>query len=363
MLENKRKKLTLDEVELQMEVLTKEEMKILKGGGDGTYESPYTWAEYESLLDTPSFVGGWVIDDKGSCFYGLGQVDLGSEQPPKDDEPTYPHFNFYDYGSDDEDYSGTMHDTSRDDLGSPDNWYYNEYGSYNEEDQGGTYYYGGYSGGTPSTPTKDGIDINSSHFTFKTQENQAFHQQLTNILSTNKTIKGLLGYFKNGVVHLTFGIKDLDIQTLARTDYKSQESYHIEFNSKVIGQNGWSLNYKGKNNIDYDFSKASTTEERLLITLIHEVIHAKHYATYEDAFREAQKISPYKEPYPNDIANNLLSRGYSQEFVEIYLIKDCEGGWHYNSVGRNDRAHDYMRKYDHGVIDKALEEYRRDRGL
>lgn len=33
-MKNKRKKLTLSEVETQMEVLTKEEMEILKGGGE-----------------------------------------------------------------------------------------------------------------------------------------------------------------------------------------------------------------------------------------------------------------------------------------------------------------------------------------
>lgn len=57
----KRTKLTLSEVETQMEVLTKEEMNVLKGGGEGTYGSPYTIDEYYALLDSNSFYGGYVV--------------------------------------------------------------------------------------------------------------------------------------------------------------------------------------------------------------------------------------------------------------------------------------------------------------
>ena len=63
----KRTKLTLSEVETQMEVLTKEEMNILKGGGDGTYGSPYTLEEFNLLLDYGLFIGGHVV--------GMGYVN------------------------------------------------------------------------------------------------------------------------------------------------------------------------------------------------------------------------------------------------------------------------------------------------
>ena len=63
----KRTKLTLSEVETQMEVLTKEEMNILKGGGDGTYGSPYTLDEFNLLLDYGLFIGGHVV--------GMGYVN------------------------------------------------------------------------------------------------------------------------------------------------------------------------------------------------------------------------------------------------------------------------------------------------
>lgn len=56
----KRKKLTLDQVETQMEVLTKEEMDILKGGGDGSFLNPYTVDEYNMLTWYGIFKGGYV---------------------------------------------------------------------------------------------------------------------------------------------------------------------------------------------------------------------------------------------------------------------------------------------------------------
>ncbi|MDO4729348.1 MAG: hypothetical protein Q4B43_10160 [Bacteroidota bacterium] len=350
----KRTKLTLSEVETQMEVLTKEEMEILKGRGDGSYGSPYTTDEYYALLDSNSFYGGYVV--------GWGYVNalegvevtgssFGSHTPPNSDfnDRVWTEYEAWKnqmmYGSSNYYGSGGLYDS-----------YY--YGSdYNSYDEIPSYSGGGGGESYHNNPTRDGIDIsNSKHFSFKTQSNVAFDRQLKDILSSNKTIKGILSYFDKGIVHMTFSVKDLEGSRLAQTNYVSSESYHIEFNSKRIDQNGWNSNYKGKDNIGYDFSKARTTEECLVITLAHEAIHAKHYATYEDTMRKASNR-------PDIAANILLDRGYSQEFVEIYFKKDSEGEWYHNSDGRNDRAHEYMRKHDHSVIDKALEEYRRDRGL
>lgn len=229
-------------------------------------------------------------------------------------------------------------------------------GGYNED-------YGDYGGGNSSNanfyqtnPIKDGIDItNGKHFTFNTSANATFDSQLKDILATNKTIKGLLSYFDKGYVHLTFGIKNLGKNT-AQTEYVTAESYHINFDSKHINEKGFSLNAK-TDNISYDYSKTKNDMERLVVVIAHEAIHAKHYAVYQDAIREARG-------YPQTAANILLQKGYSQEFVEIYFVKASNGQWDYNRDGKsNDRAHQYMEKYDHGVIDKALEEYRKDRGL
>lgn len=70
-----RARLALAELEKEMEILTKEQMNACKGGGDGTQSNPYTWTEYESLVDNPNFTGGWVMDS-GNLIYGLGGVTV-----------------------------------------------------------------------------------------------------------------------------------------------------------------------------------------------------------------------------------------------------------------------------------------------
>ncbi|RNC64974.1 hypothetical protein [Proteiniphilum sp. X52] len=57
----------------------------------------------------------------------------------------------------------------------------------------------------------------------------------------------------------------------------------------------------------------------------------------------------------------LKEGGYSDEFVSIFFTQDQTGTWVDSPTEtRNDRLHDYMRRYNHGIIDAALEEYRRD---
>lgn len=71
-----------------MEVLTKEEMEILKGGGDGTCGSPYTFDEFYALLDSNSFYGGYVGDWgyvialEEVVVYGKSNTGSARENPP-----------------------------------------------------------------------------------------------------------------------------------------------------------------------------------------------------------------------------------------------------------------------------------------
>lgn len=57
------KKLTfsvLDELAKSQELLTELEMKSLIAGGDGTYDSPYSLDEFDSLMNTFQWTGGYV---------------------------------------------------------------------------------------------------------------------------------------------------------------------------------------------------------------------------------------------------------------------------------------------------------------
>jgi len=51
------------------------------------------------------------------------------------------------------------------------------------------------------------------------------------------------------------------------------------------------------------------------------------------------------------------------EIIAMYFERDATGTWVDADVNqRVARQHAYFRKYNHGVIDAALEEYRRDHG-
>lgn len=80
--DKERARLALAELEKEMEILTKEQMNACKGGGDGTQSNPYTWTEYESLVDNPNFTGGWVVNpDGGGLIYGLsGTTVIGGTE-------------------------------------------------------------------------------------------------------------------------------------------------------------------------------------------------------------------------------------------------------------------------------------------
>ena len=143
---------------------------------------------------------------------------------------------------------------------------------------------------------------------------------------------------------------------MAYTSYPSQSSYQINFNSNYMNDSGWNNSYDGVNNIGYDFSNARNMEEKLIITLVHEAMHANHRARYEDAMRHAGNR--------RDIAVDFLkANGYSDEYIAIYFERDANGVWgDADPALISDKQHAYFEKYNHGIIDAALEEYRRDHG-
>src|SRR5690554_5727960 len=132
---------------------------------------------------------------------------------------------------------------------------------------------------------------------------------------------------------------------MAYTSYLSQSSYRINFNSNYMNDSGWNNSYNGVDNIGYDFSNARNMEEKLIITLVHEAMHANHRARYEDAMRYAGNR--------RDIAVDFLkANGYSDEYIAMYFERDATGTWVDADVNqRVERQHAYFQKYNHGVID------------
>jgi hypothetical protein len=60
-------------------------------------------------------------------------------------------------------------------------------------------------------------------------------------------------------------------------------------------------------------------------------------------------------------ANFLKDNGYNDEFKAMCFERDATGTWvDADENQRVARSHAYFEQYNHGVIDAALEEYRRD---
>ena len=56
----------------------------------------------------------------------------------------------------------------------------------------------------------------------------------------------------------------------------------------------------------------------------------------------------------------LYEWGYSQDFIDVFFHSD-NGEWsNVPSDQQVDNMHEYMKKYNQSVFDKALEEYRED---
>lgn len=217
---------------------------------------------------------------------------------------------------------------------------------------GDTYPNGGY-GGDNSGALTDGVDIyNTTNFTFKTQSQTVFNEQLTAILRSNTVLKSLLSYFDKGYVHLTFSVEEgMRREEAAYATYKTYESYHIVFNSEYVSEQGWVVPNIKTDNIGYDFTKLKSADEALLVTLTHEAIHANHFAIFNDALLQGKTYY--------DTISILQDKGYSQEFIDIFIDKET-AGWERDAEQLNANMHEYVNRYDLGVIDSALEEYRRD---
>ena len=102
-------------------------------------------------------------------------------------------------------------------------------------------------------------------------------------------------------------------------------------------------------NIGYDWNKVKTKEEALVVILAHEAQHANHIARYYDVTKQANGDAVIA-------ARIFREQGYSQEFVNIFIDENTHKYKEYFADG----LHDYMKKYNHGVIDTALDEYRND---
>lgn len=296
----------LERLAREMQVLSETEQRRYIGGGNGSPDNPYTLAEYFSLQSGGCWYGGYVV--------GQGYTDA--------------------------------------------NGYWGGSGSGNNYGSSG---YDSNSGSGDGGNLTDGVDIaNSQHFTFNTQSNQVFDQTLKSILQSNSVLKNILHYFDKGYVHMTFGVKDIsDPNTGADTERVSNESYHITFSRNAIN-NGMNHSYNGFDNIGFDWSKVHTPEEALVVVLAHEALHAKHFSIFDEIY--AKYVG--KKDGMNHAAKEMLKRGFSKDLVNCFFNQPNSNIEFWNELKTEEQIekslHDYMRIYNLGVIQAALDEYRAD---
>jgi len=85
-----------------------------------------------------------------------------------------------------------------------------------------------------------------------------------------------------------------------------------------MNEDGWNNQYNGINNIGYYYGEADNMVEKLIITFVHEAMHANHRSRYEDAMRHAKNERP-------EVVQFLKANGYSDEFIAMYFEKDATG--------------------------------------
>lgn len=350
-------RLNLFELKEKGNLIDKASQTHFVGGGSGTSGDPFTEEEFNYLSSYGCWQGGWVegmgwvtpdvyiySSKPGGYNYGSGNHGSGST-------PNWPSWpggggNYYVNPNHRPGYGGYT----------PYWGYYNNHYTYNNGYYYGYYSYGGSSGGhwngsPDDNSLTDGVNINNSlHFTLNTGSQPVFNEQLTNILKSNSVLKALLSYFDNGIIHMTFDIAEMN--SIAQTTYPSHDSFHIIFSEKFIDDEGWNKILK-QDNINYDWNKVCTAEEALVVVLAHESQHANHVARFFDAVQQTGNN-------PTKTANLLKEWGYSQEYVDIF-IEYRDGECNYASGNQQvANMHDYMDKYNHGIIDAALDEYRKD---
>ena len=235
------------------------------------------------------------------------------------------------------------------DIYGEDYYYYNSpyYGVYDTE-VGGNH-----------NPQKDGVDItDKNHFYFEnTEDNPAFHKQLTKLMESNSVLKELLTYFERGYCALTLKIGAIGTKAGAMTDYDNG-TISIIFNDTSINDNGWSYCIDGEDNSGLNWDIIHSNEESLIVVLAHESIHARHFAVFDRYYHEAEKKggNTWENLY------NLLSENrYSQEFIDIFITTDSNNQKaQRDSEGVTTRLDSYIEKYDRYLIEAALDEYRND---
>ncbi len=322
---------SFDELEKFAKPLSSEEMKRYVGGG-----------KYGSCTD---------LMDMSTCFIG---ADCSGESNGS--------FNFP-YSMDEvvvighKGTNGSIHSIKGD--GGINVAHSNPYnaGSFNMNDMGG-----GFTSpvSAPDTPRHDnlhdGINLtNNKYIALNLKGYNALSDQIKKLFESNATLKKIALRFDKGQGKLIIGtVKNQEVTPFG---YADPDGEHIFLNTQDIDTNGWN-NPEGDyiDNAGIAIGADYTQEEKLLVTLAHEIIHASHFSIYNEAMQLNKSNSDYA-------ASWLMQQGHSEDFVDVFFHKE-NGRWEINSDKvRNDNMHEYMKRHDAETINSAVNEYREDFNL
>ena len=237
---------------------------------------------------------------------------------------------------------------------------YDGYGyGYGYDDGGGGS--GGGSTGNPSPPQPQPPSggVNPNNFTFQNIQGN-FRTQLNRILQSNRVIGSILALFDRGVVRMIFRMEELRPGAAAHMNFVSQEVYHMVFSTRYFDHNGWITGRIASCNVGFDWSQATTPEQKLVVILAHEALHAKHRAFYDMALRVAENDGHVGSARVYPAVNWLRMEGFSDDFINIWFVRNPNAGnrWEFRQGDRTELMDNYIRDHNQDTLRDALNQFK-----
>lgn len=333
-----RRKLSLEELELELPKIETKETRFLLGGtgysqddisphppieNDRPYQEPLPPLNPEGphIDETPDPVGEEMPDDSS------GDQDQGGYGDQQDNE--YP---------DPDDYGDYDPDPMNDNPPPPD---------------GGTNTNGNGSSGTsgnvplPSSLT-DGINFSNFDLSFEDPSQapnyEGFISQLSGLFRSNSVIANLISQIEANGSKVEFKIADLSDEegdTLAGTTLSATDNtITIIFDSSDIGQNGWQNTSNATNGQGTDLIQYENATQSLLSTTTHELTHAVINSMMHNSVQLAEEANG---PVTSNAIYDNLVNNFGQNIADIFMYIDGNGiARSYSTTQIAINQHDFM---------------------
>lgn len=360
-----RRKLSLEELELELPKIETQETRFLLGG---TGYSQDDISGHNNPVDNGHPHQDPLPPLNPDGPHHEGQDPVGEEM----DESDIP--------GDDQD-QGDYSDESGQHYPDPD-----DYGDYNPDPmnnnvqppQGGNTNTNGNTGsgsnGSVPLPSglNNGVDLSNFPFTFENSaqesNSQNFLSQLSSLFQSNGVIANLISQIEANGSTVNFAIADLvdnnGSNTLAQTEAPANTSnVTITFDSSDIGQNGWQNLFNNVNNANANGSHVheyNNASQSLLNTVIHELTHGLIHSMMQSSVQIAvqNQVSGINGLYQTVVDN------FGQNIADMFMYTDANGNAQYhNDATLESNQHDFMFSTDSNYdqyVQHSLSEFEQD---